>query len=72
MKALMDTSPLKIMDLAKATSIFLHGVAKNQAIIVCPLSARIMWWLNRISPAFTGIIVRFAAEDFRKKARFEN
>ncbi len=69
MEALMNISPLGIMDLSKATQIFLRGVAKNQAIIVCPLSSRISWWIYRISPSYFGFVARKAAQKFRKKLR---
>ena len=43
--------PFKLMDTRRAARIILTGVARNQAIIVFPAHARLLWWLSRINLA---------------------
>jgi NAD(P)-dependent dehydrogenase (short-subunit alcohol dehydrogenase family) len=51
----------------QAAEIILRGVAKNQAIIVFPLYARILWRLNRLCPKLLFPLGRKIVRDFRAK-----
>lgn len=41
----------KLMGVNRAATLILDGVGRNQAMIVFPLSARLLWWLYRLSPS---------------------
>jgi short-subunit dehydrogenase len=57
--------PFKMMDATKAARAILHGVGRNQAIIVFPFHARFLWWLDRRVPALSGFMGRKGIKDFR-------
>jgi NAD(P)-dependent dehydrogenase (short-subunit alcohol dehydrogenase family) len=40
----------KLIGVDRAACLILKGVERNQAIIVFPWSARLVWWLHRLSP----------------------
>jgi len=61
MPAFMFASP------ADAARVILEGVARNRAIIVFPLHARILWGLNRIHP---GILDFFGRQGFRALRKY--
>lgn len=48
--------PVRLISAADAARAILRGVEKNQAIIVFPFYARLLWWLVRINP---GALRRF-------------
>lgn len=50
----------------KAARIILDRVARNQAIIVFPFYARLVWWLYRFNPAIFNLLFRKILKDFRK------
>jgi len=45
----LATIPFRLMDASKAAQTILHGVARNQAVIVFPNYARFLWWLYRLN-----------------------
>ncbi len=63
--------PYPPMDVNKAVKAILKGVSRNQAIIVLPFDARIMWWLHRIHPS---ILEYIGIKGFRylRKTVFKN
>ncbi len=50
----------------KAARIILDRVAKNQAIIIFPFYAHLVWWLYRFNPAIFNLLFRKILKDFRK------
>jgi len=50
----------------KAARIILQRAAKNQAIIIFPFYARLVWWLYRFNPAIFNLLFRKILKDFRK------
>ncbi|HLY15811.1 MAG TPA: SDR family oxidoreductase [Bryobacteraceae bacterium] len=46
--------PVRLISAADAARRILRGVERNQAIIVFPFYARLLWWLTRIHPAALG------------------
>ena len=58
-----------LVDAQEAAEIILRGVAKNQAIIVFPLYARVLWRLNRLFPKLLFPLGRKMVRDFRAKHR---
>jgi|YNPNPStandDraft_1061719.scaffolds.fasta_scaffold00872_20 NAD(P)-dependent dehydrogenase (short-subunit alcohol dehydrogenase family) len=69
MSEILSISPMKSMDVNDAVRALLRGVARNQAIIVCPLDARLSWWLYRIAPALMDRLLDKAVRQFRQKHR---
>jgi short-subunit dehydrogenase len=61
--------PFKRMDVTKAAREILKGVERNKAIIVFPLHARFMWWLQRINPNAMDRPNQEAIKAFRKIRR---
>jgi NAD(P)-dependent dehydrogenase (short-subunit alcohol dehydrogenase family) len=55
----------KMIDATKAARYITKGVERNQAFIVFPLRARVLWWLHRLSPGLTESIGRKVVKDFR-------
>jgi NAD(P)-dependent dehydrogenase (short-subunit alcohol dehydrogenase family) len=51
---------------AQAARAILHGVARNQPIIIHPLSARLGWWLYRLCPALVEKLMQRTVRQFRK------
>ena len=63
---------LTMTDIDRAAKIVLRGVARNRAMIVFPLNARIAWWLHRLHPSIMVLIGRYNMKRFRKiKGRVE-
>jgi short-subunit dehydrogenase len=60
-------SPMEPDEFARQT---LKAVAKNRAVIVIPRWWRVIWWLNRLSPALGQRMAR--AELRRTKAALES
>jgi NAD(P)-dependent dehydrogenase (short-subunit alcohol dehydrogenase family) len=57
--------PFKMMDATKAARCIIKGVERNQAFIVFPLHARLLWWLYRLSPSLLDPLGRKMVKDFR-------
>ena len=56
-----------LVDAEEAAEIILRSVAKNHAIIVFPLYARVLWRLNRFFPKLLFPLGRKMVRDFRAK-----
>jgi len=69
MAEVLDMSPLGRMNVRDGVRDLLRGVAKNRAMIVCPLSSRIAWWYYRMSPALVDLIARMQVRMFRRDLR---
>ena len=61
----MAQIPFGLMDTAEAARTILERVARNQAVIVFPRYARLLWWLYRVSPALLAPLERKTIRDFR-------
>ncbi len=57
------------MSLQDGVRDMLRGVARNQAVIVTPLSSRMFWRTYRMSPAFVDLMARMQVWMFRRKLR---
>jgi short-subunit dehydrogenase len=42
--------PVRLVSAAGAARAILRGVERNEAIVVFPFYARLLWWLTRINP----------------------
>ncbi|MGH7478928.1 MAG: SDR family NAD(P)-dependent oxidoreductase [Candidatus Methylomirabilales bacterium] len=60
---------LGLMGADRAAQKILRGVARNQAIIVFPLHARILWRLYRLCPQLLFLLGRKMVRDFRAAHR---
>ena len=54
------------MDVNKAGTAILKGIARNRAMIVFPFHARLAWWLMRLYPPLFDRIGRLQIKSFRK------
>ena len=54
------------MDVNKAGTAILKGIARNRAMIVFPFHARLAWWLTRLCPPLFDRIGRLQIKSFRK------
>ena len=68
-KALMATSPLRLMPVDQCATNILRGVSRNRSIIVFPLAGRLGWLLYRYCPWIAELIVRRRKTHFRKHRR---
>lgn len=59
----------KMMDAEEAARRTLRGVERNQARIVFPFYARLLWWLYRLSPELLAPAGRKMIRDFEKLRR---
>jgi hypothetical protein len=66
MNEILSISPMKTMHVNDAVRALLRGVARNQAIIVCPFDSRMSWWLYRLSPALMDRFLSKAVRQFRE------
>ena len=57
--------PFRFVDVGEAARLILRGVARNRAVIVFPLYARVCWWLYRLNPRLIAPLGRRAACEFR-------
>jgi len=57
----------RLIGIERAAQLILRGVERDQAIIVFPLSARLLWWMYRLSPRLLFPIGRKVVRDFRAK-----
>lgn len=62
----MSTNPFKLVEVEVAGDIILREVAKNKAIIIFPLYAKLLWWTERYFPFLGLLLLRKAIADFRK------
>jgi NAD(P)-dependent dehydrogenase (short-subunit alcohol dehydrogenase family) len=69
MEDILSLAPMKIMELNGAVRAMLRGVARNQAIIVCPFESRMSWWMYRLSPALIDKFIGRTVGQFREKHR---
>ena len=59
-------SRFRPMDAGKAGLAILKGTARNEAIIVFPAQARLLWYLYRIRPALLNPLFRGLMKDIRE------
>ncbi len=57
---------MKPMDAAEAARTILHGVARNEALIVFPRYARLAWRLERLNLSLVNGIGSQAIRNFRR------
>jgi NADP-dependent 3-hydroxy acid dehydrogenase YdfG len=65
-RAIVDASPQKPIEPAKAAKLILRGVAKNDFYIVLTLTVHALWRVNRFMPNASLKLHRLAIERFRK------
>ena len=58
---------LTLVGVERASHMILCGVAREQAIVVFPMSARGLWWLHRISPLLLFPVGEKIVHDFRRR-----
>ena len=66
---LLRTIPFKFVRAGDAARAILRGVEKNQAVIVFPGYARLLWWLTRLHPGIAALFHRKTVRDFRKTSQ---
>lgn len=59
----------RLIGIERAAQLILRGVERNQAMIVFPLSAQLLWWLYRLSPRLLFPLGRKVLRDFRGEHR---
>ncbi len=62
---LNESIPFKAIDVDIAASRILKGVERNQAVIIFPFYAKLLWWVNRISSRLAAPLARKMIADFR-------
>ncbi len=62
-QAMKEGIPFKMMDTTKAARAILRGVARNQALIVFPFYARLLWRLKRL---YAGLLSPFERRSVRE------
>jgi NAD(P)-dependent dehydrogenase (short-subunit alcohol dehydrogenase family) len=67
-KTVRSHIPFKFVEVNDAARAVLRGVERNQAVIVFPFYARLLWWLTRIHPALAVAVNRRTAREFRRRA----
>jgi short-subunit dehydrogenase len=55
----------RLMDTMQAARTILHGIARNQAVIVFPGYARFLWWLHRLNASLLNPLGSKMIRDFR-------
>jgi NAD(P)-dependent dehydrogenase (short-subunit alcohol dehydrogenase family) len=68
-KALFAKVPLTPMPTERAAARILRGAERNEAVIVFPFYARLLWWLGRINSALLTPLHRRMLADFRSVRR---
>jgi NAD(P)-dependent dehydrogenase (short-subunit alcohol dehydrogenase family) len=63
---MLSLIPFKLVEVEDAAKRVLRGVEKNQAVIVFPFYAKVLWWLTRLHPAIAVVVNGQTAKDFRK------
>ncbi len=66
---LIEQIPLPKVPAATAAERILDGVRRNQAVIVFPTYARLVWWLSRLVPWLVAPLGRRMIRDLRKLRR---
>ena len=61
------SQPFKFMDADDAAQRILAGVWRNQAVIIFPFYARLLWWMHRIRPNWLNPIGRWLIRDLRRR-----
>lgn len=61
--------PFRFLDADKAVRTILRGVRRNRARVVFPWEIRVLWWLDRLSPALVDAVSAAAARRYRRVAR---
>lgn len=64
-KQLFGRLPFTPIPAERAAERILHGVARNEALIVFPFYARVLWWLGRVNRALLAPLHRRMLADFR-------
>ena len=67
-KGIESLIPFKYVDVGVAARKVLRGVERNQAMIVFPFYARLLWWLTRLNPENAVNVNRKTAQAFRRRA----
>jgi NAD(P)-dependent dehydrogenase (short-subunit alcohol dehydrogenase family) len=62
-----DTKSVKLIGVERAAALILRGVERNQAIIVFPRLARVVWWVYRLSPLLLIPLGRRLVRSYRRK-----
>jgi NAD(P)-dependent dehydrogenase (short-subunit alcohol dehydrogenase family) len=60
--------PFRFLDADKSVRTILRGVQRNRARVVFPWEIRMLWWLDRLSPALVDVISAAAARRYRRFA----
>ena len=68
-KTVRSNIPFKFVAVDDAARAVLRGVERNQAVIVFPFYARVLWWLTRLHPALAVAVNRQTAREFRRRNR---
>jgi NAD(P)-dependent dehydrogenase (short-subunit alcohol dehydrogenase family) len=58
--------PFRFLDAEVAVRKILRGVARNRARVVFPWEIRLLWWLDRLSPAAVDAVSAMAARRYRR------
>ena len=61
--------PFRMLDADRAAMRILAGVEKNDAVIVFPFYARLIWWLGRLHTALGRPLQRRLLAEFRATRR---
>ncbi len=61
----MARMPRRLITPERAAEIILEGVARNRAMIVFPLHAKVLWWISKFAPFVLGIINRKMVREYR-------
>jgi NAD(P)-dependent dehydrogenase (short-subunit alcohol dehydrogenase family) len=64
-----EVIPFRFLELEDAVTRILSGVARRRARVVFPWEIRLLWWLDRLSPALVDAISAATARRYRKLAR---
>jgi len=67
-KGIESLIPFKYVDVGVAARKVLRGVERNQAMIVFPFYARLLWWLTRLNPENAVNVNRKTAQAFRRRS----
>jgi len=68
-RRLWEKVPFPLMSAERAAARILRGVERNEAVIVFPFYARLLWWLGRINGALMAPLHRRVIADFRAVRR---
>lgn len=58
--------PFRFLELEPSVRKILRGVARNRARVVFPWEIRLLWWLDRLSPAAVDAVSALAARRYRR------